>query len=228
MLLRRQMQLLAPNSLARCKARAWCLGAQRRTAWRAPAGLAPLLSYYSGLYFEAEGADAQVPRPVTFPDVSEYLVAQAVVTALAACRAADGSSDFSVIDLLLVATQSYVSAWDPYDDSGLLAALCHGLGELRITKVRASSGPQRCWLRTRSAAAACLRVGRRPSRCCLQVEVSDEVAGGIYGSVFAELERHLNRDLVAPSPGCIVGIACVTAMTSLASSGRCRRETLER
>jgi hypothetical protein len=193
----------------------------------APAGLAHLLNYYRGLYFEAEGADAstQVSKPVTFPDVSEYLVAQAVVTALAACRAADAGSDVSIIDLLTEATESYVSAWDPYDDSGLLAALCHGLGELRITRVRVcSQSVAGCAV----VCSCCRQGGRPPRRCCLQIDADDEAAGFIQDSFYNHLERHLKRDLVAPSPGCIVGIACVAAMASLASSGRCRRDTLER
>jgi hypothetical protein len=50
---------------------------------------------------------------------------------------------------------------------------------------------------------------------------TSEDAAGVYGAAFQALERHLNKDAVAPSPGCLVGRACLSAMASLAGSVHC-------
>jgi transcription initiation factor TFIID subunit 2 len=172
----------------------------------AHAGLAALLAFYHERYCEAdapggadgaagggegeEGEEAEYSaRPIAFPDVAEYLVAQAVVTAVAACRGADGGAPEEAIDFLLDAAYHYVGGWAAHDDSGLLAALCHALGELR-------------W----------------PSDA--------EMAAHVCRSAANTLERHLARDLVAPSPAMAVGAACLFALVRLAGSGGCTPDTL--
>jgi transcription initiation factor TFIID subunit 2 len=169
-------------------------------------GLAALLAFYRERYCEADapggadgaggGGEGEVgeeaeysARPIAFPDVAEYLVAQAVVTAVAACRGASGGAPEEAIEFLLDAAYHYVGGWAAHDDSGLLAALCHALGELRCP-------------------------------------ADAEMAADICSTAVARLDRHLARDLVAPSPASVVGAACLFALVRLAGSGGCAPGTL--
>ena len=47
------------------------------------------------------------------------------------------------------------------------------------------------------------------------------LADFICVSVLASLERFLRRELVAPSPSHVVGIACLNGMMDLAGNGCC-------
>ena len=42
------------------------------------------------------------------------------------------------------------------------------------------------------------------------------------------LKRYLQREAAAPSPGCAVGVACLGAAASLATSSTCSAEQLDR
>ena len=92
------------------------------------------MDFYKDRYWEAQDGAFAV-RPVTFPDVAEYLVAQAVVAAVGSVRVVDGSSEEECLMLVKECIDEYSGAWEAYDDSGLLAALCTALGRVRPSPV---------------------------------------------------------------------------------------------
>ena len=126
-------EALEDNRLAcrvRCEAAA-ALGVLRDEHGK-PAGLKPLLSYYLDRYWDREEA----VKPVTFPSIDDYMVAQAVVAAIASCsQIAEEEDAFQALTVLLKGAQCYKSSWGVFDDSGLLAALLRGLGKFRLPDI---------------------------------------------------------------------------------------------
>jgi len=110
-----------------------------------PLGLPVLLNFYKKRYWDLakEGTEEEdTVKSTTFTDVGEYLVAQSVVQSIASItkspqwRAAgnyDTMSDLlQAVLFLRSCCEDFNSAWGVYDDSGLLAALCHALGDVRV------------------------------------------------------------------------------------------------
>lgn len=101
------------------------------------AGLRILLRFYKERYWDENNEEDESVRPTSFYDVSEYLVAKAVVAAIASATAADGSSELDAVWFLKLCVEQFCSAWEAYDDRGLLSSMCSGLGLLKAPKVSA-------------------------------------------------------------------------------------------
>jgi transcription initiation factor TFIID subunit 2 len=158
-----------------------------------PLALPVLLNFYKTRYWDMakQGTDEEdTVKSTTFSDVGEYYVAQAVVQAISTITKtpnwrATGNYD-TMSDLLQAVLflrsccEDFNSAWGVYDDSGLLAALCCALGDVR-----------------------------------LPVSLNEGMDPDVVETVIKELKRRLAGDVVAPSPGNCVGVACLYAMVAV-------------
>ena len=163
----------------RCEA-ACALGLLRDENGNA-AGLKSLLSFYMEKYWD--GKDAV--KPVLFPSIDDYIIAQEVVMAVAACaHVAEQDDAFEAFQFLLDCVQSYQSSWKDFDDSGLLASLLRGLGKFRLPKIK--ENPE-----------------------LKEIDAVEYVAGQAH----EVLMRYLKKELVAPSPWCVVGQAAIAAVS---------------
>ncbi|KAG7671697.1 hypothetical protein Ndes2526B_g07413 [Nannochloris sp. 'desiccata'] len=158
-----------------------------------PLGLPVLLNFYKKRYWDLakEGTEEEdTVKSTTFTDVGEYLVAQSVVKAISFItkspqwRAAGNYETMSdllqAVLFLRSCCEDFNSAWGVYDDSGLLAALCCALGDVRVP-----------------------------------LSLNEDMDENLVETVMKQLKRRLAGDLVAPSPGNCVGIACLYAMVAV-------------
>lgn len=158
-------------------------------------------------------------RPVTFTDVSEYMVAKAVVGAISIASAADGISVFDSILFLKLCSEQYCSAWGAYDDRGLLSAICTALGQLRTSAV---SIPIFSFLKV-------VKLHASGSKYLFWLDQAEkELSEHISELAWVELERWLESEIAAPSPNYIVGVACLNAAVQLAGNGTCPPKTIQR
>ncbi|GAB4818075.1 hypothetical protein N2152v2_005121 [Parachlorella kessleri] len=105
------------------------LAAIRDTEGNTP-GLDTLLRFYKERHYD-KSADPPCPKPTPVTDPAEYLVAQAVVAAIARCKDPDGMTCMDALLFLMEELDAYQSKVGGYDDSGLVAAMCEGLGGIQ-------------------------------------------------------------------------------------------------
>jgi transcription initiation factor TFIID subunit 2 len=170
-----------------------------------PLGLPVLVNFYKENYWvvpKQQGDAGYQPdlsekivgeetvKSTTFTDVGEYLVAQAVVQAISSITKSPqwrAAGTYEAMGPLVEATlfirsccEEFNSGWGVYDDSGLLAALCCALGDVRIP-----------------------------------ISLNEDLDEQLIETALEELKRRLVGDVVAPSPGNIVGISCIYALVAV-------------
>lgn len=160
-----------------------------------PVGLTALLDYYKSRYWEIDAeTEEETVKTTRFSDVSEYLLAQAIVRAVAgATKSARWRDVPEAAELLLGAvltikmcSEEYHSGWKTFSDSGMLSALCEALGDVRVPKA------------------------------------DEEELGEIIARIaYLQLRRRLAMELVSPSPDFEVGCSCLQALVAAASSEAC-------
>jgi transcription initiation factor TFIID subunit 2 len=160
-----------------------------------PVGLAALLEYYKSRYWDVDAETGEETVKTTrFSDVSEYLLAQAIVRAVAqATKSTRWQNVSEAAELLLSAvltikmsSEEYHSGWTTFSDSGMLSALCEALGDIRVPKA------------------------------------DEEELGEIIARIaYLQLRRRLAMELVLPSPEFEVGCSCLQALVASASSKAC-------
>ena len=118
-----------------------------------PLGLPILINFYKQRYFdmrtvtEGENGEAyeveETVKSTTFSDVGEYYVAQAVIESIASVTkmpawrksSTDSQIILNAVLMIKACSEEFHSGWGAYDDSGVLAALCIALGDLRVSMV---------------------------------------------------------------------------------------------
>lgn len=158
-----------------------------------PLGLPVLLNFYKKRYWDLaeEGTEEEdTVKSTTITDVGEYLVAQSVVQSISSITKSPqwrAAGNYETMGDLLQAVlflrsccEDFNSAGGVYDDSGLLAALCSALGDVRVP-----------------------------------LSLNEDMDGNLVETVIKQLKRRLAGDVVAPSPGNCVGIACLYAMVAV-------------